>query len=72
MPLPEASPQPTIVFGFMELLSETEDEVEEVDDPVPVMTVSVGRSETAPLPVVEVVRMGGVRVIVVLEMTMME
>ena len=71
-PLPEASPQPTIVFDTIDVLIETEDEVVNAGEPVPVITVNVDKAEDVPIPVDELLVAELVSVIVVLEMTMIE
>ena len=70
IPLPDATPQPTIVFDFSEVL--TNAEVVLGAGVVAVITVMVGRSENAISPdVVDDVAggLGWVSVMVVLEMT---
>ena len=69
IPLPEASPQPTIVFDFVVVMG-TEPEMYAVVDPV--ITVNVGRSETPTLPLVDAIVLDCLRVIVVLDITMIE
>ena len=69
IPLPDASPQPTIVFDLKVVVG-TEPETDAVVDPV--ITVNVGRSETPALPLVDALVLDGLRVIVVLDMTMIE